>query len=67
MIEETKAETRAALAREYLGHAPPECRVRIDRDGYAHRYGSPDPFDRSADFWTDLGHIDDLLDLTATN
>jgi hypothetical protein len=37
--------------RKYLGHSLPECRVRIHHNGDISRYGSTDPFDRSADFW----------------
>lgn len=46
--------------REYLGHCPSECRVRIKRDGNVERYGSPDLFDRSKDVWVFMGHRDDI-------
>ena len=35
------------------------CRVKIKRDGTVHRYGSPDEFDRSHDYWHELGHRSD--------
>ncbi len=44
--------------REYFGHNGVECRVRISRDGTVTRYGSPDPFNRSMDYWQDLGDVD---------
>tara|TARA_R100000306_G_C4319438_1_gene114368 strand:+ start:360 stop:605 length:246 start_codon:yes stop_codon:yes gene_type:complete len=54
-----------AQIRRYLGHELPDslgvrsCRVKIKRDGTIHRYGSPDPFDRTCDHWHYLGHRDD--------
>ena len=45
--------------REHLGHNGSECRVTISRRGVIKRFGSPDPFDRSADFWKSLGHVED--------
>lgn len=44
--------------REYYGHNGHECRVRISRDGTITRHGSPDPFDRSKDFWAFIGTRD---------
>lgn len=46
--------------REYLGHALPECRVVIHRNGEIERYGSPDPADRSQDFWQYVGTVDKI-------
>jgi len=57
-IEMTKFSNKAI--REYLGHNGCECRVRISRDGSITRYGSPNPFDRSMDFWAPAGHVDDV-------
>jgi len=37
--------------REYYGHNGAECVVTIKRNGEIHRYGSPDPTDRSMDYW----------------
>ena len=45
--------------REYLGHNGSECRVRISRDGRITRHGSPNPTDRSQDFWAYMGEKDD--------
>lgn len=47
--------------REYLGHNGVECRVRICRDGTVLRYGSPDEFDRSQDFWVFKGYREDVV------
>ena len=47
--------------RAYCGHNGHECKVRITDDGEVHRYGSPDPVDRSQDHWTYLGTVDELL------
>lgn len=53
--------------REYLGHAPPECRVRITRAGEVHRIGKPfDPFDRSRDYWAYCGTVADIAREMAT-
>jgi len=41
--------------RECFGHNGVECVVRIKRNGEVYRYGSPDPFDRSEDYWHYLG------------
>ncbi len=41
--------------REYFGHNGHECKVRIQTNGRIYRHGSPDPVDRSKDFWSDLG------------
>lgn len=49
------------MIREWLGHAPPECRVRITRNGEVHRIGKPfDPFDRSRDYWHFCGWADEV-------
>ena len=48
--------------RKYLGHSLPECRVRISKSGAVSRYGSPNLFDRSFDFWISLGNTDDISD-----
>ena len=45
--------------REYLGHNGSECVVTISRQGVVKRYGSPDPFERSMDFWQYMGVRDD--------
>lgn len=45
--------------REELGHCPHECRVVIHRDGRVSRFGSPDIFDRSMDYWQDMGRVED--------
>jgi hypothetical protein len=37
--------------RKYYGHNGVECRIRIGKDGLIHRHGSPNPTDRSKDFW----------------
>tara|TARA_R110001632_G_C11135211_1_gene395390 strand:+ start:169 stop:363 length:195 start_codon:yes stop_codon:yes gene_type:complete len=47
--------------REYLGHALPECRVVIHRNGEIERYGSPDPSDRSQDFWANMGTVEEIF------
>jgi hypothetical protein len=46
--------------REYLGHNGVECRVRVCRDFGVLRYGSPDPTDRSRDYWEWIGTRADL-------
>ena len=47
--------TRNQIIRDSLGHCPPECRVKISRLGKVSRYGSPNPSDRSKDFWSFCG------------
>ena len=47
--------------RKYLGHALPECRVVIHRNGEIERYGSPDPVDRSQDFWANMGTVEEIF------
>lgn len=47
--------------RERLGHNGIECRVKICRDGKVLRYGSPNPFDRSRDYWQFMGHVSDQV------
>lgn len=49
-----------ARIREYLHHNGAECRVRIKKDGTVERHGSPDPFDRSRDFWAYMGTVAEL-------
>lgn len=51
--------------RAYLGHNGHECRVRISRDGMVSRYGSPEPTDRSKDYWQYVGYRDQLADQMA--
>lgn len=46
--------------RDYLGHNGCECRVRITRDGRVLRYGSPEPTDRSRDYWSYMGAVADI-------
>lgn len=46
--------------RHALGHNGVECKVRITHDGTVRRYGSPDPTDRSKDFWQFMGHVSDF-------
>ncbi len=46
--------------REYLGHNGCECHVVIHMDGKITRYGSPDPFDRSKDYWAFCGYRDEI-------
>tara|TARA_R110000751_G_scaffold72231_1_gene146455 strand:+ start:738 stop:932 length:195 start_codon:yes stop_codon:yes gene_type:complete len=46
--------------RKYLGHALPECRVVIHRNGEIERYGSPNPSDRSQDFWSYVGTVAEI-------
>ena len=55
-----------SMIREYLGHAPPECRVRVTRGGEVHRIGSDDPFDRGRDFWHYCGTVDEIAREMAT-
>jgi hypothetical protein len=52
--------TIKAQIRNHLGHCPPECRVKITHLGEVSRYGSPDPYDRSKDFWQFCGWVEDL-------
>jgi hypothetical protein len=47
--------------REWYGHNGRECRVCIRRDGTVERYGSPDPTDRSADYWAYLGTREQIV------
>lgn len=56
--------------REAFGHDGKNCRVRIRRTengrpipggGIVERFGSPDPFDRSMDFWAFEGYRDDVV------
>lgn len=47
--------------REHYGHNGVECVVRIKRNGEIHRYGSPDPFDRSRDYWHYVGTRDEAI------
>ena len=46
--------------REYLGHALPECKVVIHRNGEIERYGSANPADRSQDWWAYMGTVDEI-------
>ena len=48
-------EVTDADIRRYLGHNGVECKVRIKRNGDVCRYGSPEPTDRSLDFWVWIG------------
>lgn len=52
------AEYLRALRLE-LGHNGAECRVRIHDDGRIERHGSPEPTDRSHDYWHDMGRVTD--------
>jgi len=46
--------------REYYGHNGHECKVRISKlTGEVLRYGSPDPYNRSMDYWHYLGTTDE--------
>lgn len=47
--------------REFLGHNGHECTVRIRKDGTVERYGSPNPLDRSKDFWAYMGTREDVI------
>lgn len=58
-MEESKSITKR-MVREHLGHNGMECTVRIKRNGEIHRYGSPDPFDRSMDYWQYMGTVIDI-------
>ena len=49
------------MIREYLGHNGVECKVRITRNGDVYRHGSPDHFDRSADYWAWIGYRDQIV------
>ncbi len=46
--------------REHMGHNGVECRVRITRDGKVERHGSPEPTDRSADYWAAMGTREEI-------
>ena len=46
--------------REYLGHNGVECRVKIKNSGEIHRFGDPNPFDRSKDFWHFIGYKEQI-------
>lgn len=46
--------------RDHLGHNGTSCRVRIQRDGEIHRYGSADPYDSSHDFWHFVGRRSEI-------
>jgi len=48
------------MIREYLGHNGHECRVRIKRDGNVYRHGSPTIADRSKDYWSWIGHAEEV-------
>lgn len=48
--------------RDYMGHNGAECRVRVTRDGRVLRHGSPEPTDRSRDYWAWLGWRDDIVE-----
>lgn len=63
----TKTVKKYKQIRESLGHNGVECRVRIKRDGSILRYGSPDPFDRSCDYWHFIGHVHDIDEYVCTN
>tara|TARA_R110000803_G_C11907605_1_gene312848 strand:+ start:713 stop:913 length:201 start_codon:yes stop_codon:yes gene_type:complete len=47
--------------RAYLGHALPECRVVIHKNGEIERYGSSDLSNRSKDFWSYMGTTTEWL------
>lgn len=47
--------------RDYYGHNGHECKVKITLDGEIHRYGSPNPTDRSKDYWQYLGTIEEWI------
>ena len=49
------------MIREWYGHNGVECRVVIKRDGQIMRYGSPDCFDRSKDYWSHVGYRDETI------
>jgi len=53
--------------RDYLGHNGVECRVRISRDGTVTRHGSPDPFDRSNDYWMLMGTREEIAEEIASS
>ena len=46
--------------REHLGHNGAECRVVIHRDGRVDRFGSPEATDRSKDYWSYMGQVDEI-------
>ena len=52
----------ARRIREYLGHRGigSECHVRIHRDSNVERYGSPNPTDRSKDYWAWMGTCEQI-------
>ena len=49
------------MIREYLSHNGAECKVRIAHDGNVYRHGSPDYFDRSADYWAWVGYREQII------
>ena len=51
----------ARSIREYYGHSPAECRVRIARDGTITRFGSVTLTDRSRDYWALVGTVGEAL------
>ena len=48
--------------REIYGHNGHECHVQIRKNGEVVRYGSPDPTDRSMDFWAQIGWREDIAE-----
>ena len=46
--------------REYLGHNGAECKVVIHRDGQVFRHGSTEATDRSKDYWSYMGQVDEI-------
>lgn len=53
--------------RQYFGHNGVECKVVIHRDGTIERFGSPNAFDRSKDYWQFLGDKASLYSLFMSN
>jgi hypothetical protein len=56
--------------RQHYGHNGLECRVTVSRlgDGRVMRHGSPDPTDRSKDFWTVIGsRVDAVREIESLN
>ena len=54
--------------RDRLGHNGRECMVRIARDGSkVERYGSPEPTDRSSDYWQYLGTREQVVSWLSDN
>lgn len=49
--------------REALGHNGHDCKVKIKRNGIVERFGSPNPFDRSMDWWQYIGTRDEVVKL----